>query len=246
MHTEIERAACGYDENLTLLQNYRAGDREAGERLVLINRPLVYAIAARFASRVSDSSDLIETGNIGLVKAMNTFDFSRGCCFSTYAVPLILGEMRRFLRDDGLIKVSREEKKLCARLNAERERRVGTGEDLSIGAIAAAVGVGAADAAAAMFAMSPIRSLDEQVFEDDDRATLGSILCDEEGERREFDRLALRMAIERLPAMQRRLILLRYFRDLSQAQTARILGVTQVKVSREEKKILQQLRNVLS
>ena len=103
-----------YDENLNLLQAYREGDCEAGERLAELNAPLVYSIAGRFAGRGADMSDLVESGTIGLVKAMKTFDFAHGCVFSTYAVPLIFGEIRRFLRDDGIIKVSREEKRLSA------------------------------------------------------------------------------------------------------------------------------------
>ena len=100
-----------YDRNLTLLREYRMGSEEAGEELAELNAPLVYRIAQRFSER-GEMSDLIECGNIGLVKAMQSFDFERGCAFSTYAVPLIMGEMRRFLRDDGIIKVSREEKKI--------------------------------------------------------------------------------------------------------------------------------------
>ena len=100
-----------YDENLKLLREYREGNMEAGERLAELNFPLVYSIAGRFSGRGADMSDLVESGNLGLVKAMKTFDFSHGCLFSTYAVPLIFGEIRRFLRDDGIIKVSREEKR---------------------------------------------------------------------------------------------------------------------------------------
>ncbi len=235
-----------YDENLRLLSEYRAGNEEAGERLAVLNAPLVYSIAGRFASRGADISDLIESGNIGLVKAMKTFDFSRECAFSTYAVPLIFGEIRRFLRDDGIIKVSREEKRLSAILSQERERRLSVGESADIASIAAAVGVSVQDAASALFAASPVRSLDERAFDDDDSTTLGSIICDEEAEGREFDKLALRAAIERLTEPQRRLIILRYFRDFSQTETAKILGLTQVKVSREEKKIVEILRAELA
>ena len=96
------------DKNLELLSRYRAGDRAAGEALAELNAPLVYKIAGKFTGRGVDIEELVETGNIGLVKAINTFDFSRECAFSTYAVPLIFGEIRRFLRDDGLVKVSRE------------------------------------------------------------------------------------------------------------------------------------------
>lgn len=235
-----------YDENLTLLRKYREGDEEAGERLALLNAPLVYSIAGRFSGRGADMSDLVESGNIGLVKAMKTFDFSHGCVFSTYAVPLIFGEIRRFLRDDGIIKVSREEKRLSALLCAERERRLSAGEDADISSVAGAVGISVQDAASALFASSPVRSLEEAAYDDEDSATLGSTLCDEDEEIRQFDRFALRMAIEKLTEEHRKLIILRYFRDMSQTETARILGVTQVKVSREEKKIMDILRRELS
>lgn len=235
-----------YDENLTLLRAYREGDREAGERLAELNAPLVYSIAGRFSGRGADMSDLVESGNIGLVKAMKTFDFSHGCVFSTYAVPLIFGEIRRFLRDDGIIKVSREEKRLSALLCAERERRLSCGEDADIASVAAAVGISVQDASSALFASSPVRSLEEAAYDDDDSATLGSTICDEDAEIRQFDRFALRMAIEKLSESHRKLIILRYFRDMSQTETAKILGLTQVKVSREEKKIMEILRRELS
>ena len=235
-----------YDENLTLLRAYRDGDAEAGERLAELNAPLVYSIAGRFTGRGADITDLVESGNIGLVKAMRTFDFSHGCVFSTYAVPLIFGEIRRFLRDDGIIKVSREEKRLSALLCAERERRLTAGEDADLSAVAAAVGISVQDAASALFALSPVRSLEEAAYDDEDSATLGSTLCDEEEEIRQFDRFALRMAIEKLSEPWQKLIILRYFRDMSQTETARILGLTQVKVSREEKKIMDFLRRELS
>ena len=241
-----EEKSKAYDENLTLLRAYREGDSEAGERLAELNAPLVYSIAGRFTGRGADITDLVESGTIGLVKAMRTFDFSHGCVFSTYAVPLIFGEIRRFLRDDGIIKVSREEKRLSALLCAERERRLTSGEDADLSAVAAAVGISVQDAASALFASSPVRSLEEAAYDDEDSATLGSTLCDEEEEIRQFDRFALRMAIEKLSEPWQKLIILRYFRDMSQTETARILGLTQVKVSREEKKIMDFLRRELS
>ena len=241
-----EEKSKAYDENLTLLRAYREGDAEAVERLAELNAPLVYSIAGRFTGRGADISDLVESGTIGLVKAMRTFDFSHGCVFSTYAVPLIFGEIRRFLRDDGIIKVSREEKRLSALLCAERERRLTSGEDADLSAVAAAVGISVQDAASALFAASPVRSLEEAAYDDEDSATLGSTICDEEEEIRQFDRFALRMAIEKLSEPWQKLIILRYFRDMSQTETARILGLTQVKVSREEKKIMDFLRRELS
>ncbi len=239
--TEIEKKQT-YDQNLTLLRSYLDGDRYAGEELTRLNMPLVYSIAGRFSGRGADISDLIECGQLGLVKAMRSFDFSRGCAFSTYAVPLIFGEIRRFLRDDGIIKVSREERRLGGILNAERERRIGAGEPADIASVARAVGVSPQDAASAIFSAVPPRSLDEAAFDDDSTETLGSIICDEDEEQKNFDKLALRAAIEKLPEMQKKLIILRYFRDMSQTECAALLGLTQVKVSREEKKIIEALR----
>ena len=234
-----------YDKNLTLLKAYREGDLDAGEQLAEMNAPLVYSIAGRFVGRGADMSDLVESGNLGLVKAMKTFDFSHGTAFSTYAVPLIFGEIRRFLRDDGIIKVSREEKRLSALLCAERERRLTSGEPSDIASVASAVGISVQDASSALFASSPVRSLEESAFDDDEGTTLGSIICDEDAEGREFNRFALRMAIEKLSPNHQKLIILRYFRDMSQTETARVLGLTQVKVSREEKKIMDILRREL-
>ena len=235
-----------YDRNPELIVKFRAGDRDAGEELILLNEPLVYSIAARFKDRGADQSDIIETGMVGLVKALRTFDPERGYAFSTYAVPLIFGEIRRFLRDDGIIKVSREEKRLCALLTKERERRISSGEASDIKAVAASLGVSVQDAASALFSEAPVRSLDECVFEEDSSVTLGSTVFDEEEAVRGFDKLALRIAIEKLSEMHRRIIILRYFRDFSQAKTAEILGLSQVKVSREEKKVMSILKEQLS
>ena len=235
----------GYDKNLDLIKEYREGKRDAGGELAEINRPLVFKIASKFTGRGVDFEELCEAGNIGLVKAINTFDFDFGCAFSTYAVPLIFGEIRRFLRDDGIIKVSREQKRLSAELNAERERRLAAGESTDIGSLAKAVGVSREDAAAAMFSSAPVRSLDEEAFEYEGH-TLADTVFDEEEERRSFEGLSLRLAMEKLPEFERKLIILRYFRDYSQVETARIMGLTQVKVSRTEKKILAFLRRELS
>ena len=246
MKNKTTEKRSAYDKNPELLRAFREGDVEAGEELVRLNSPLVYSIAARFAGRCPDMSDLVECGHIGLVKAIRTFDFSRECAFSTYAVPLIYGEIRRFLRDDGIIKVSREEKKLSSLICAERERRIAAGEDAGIGSIAESLGISAADAASALFATVPPRSLDEYAYSEDDSTTLSGVICDEEESEKSFTSLALRMAIEKLPCEQRKLITLRYFRDYSQARVAEMMGITQVKVSREEKKIMEFLRSELT
>jgi len=234
-----------YDKNIELLCRYREGDREAGEELARLNTPLVYSIAQRFSER-GELSDLIECGNLGLVKAMQSFDLERGCAFSTYAVPLIMGEIRRFLRDDGIIKVSRDEKRLAVLLCRERERRIAEGEDTSLSEIARAVGVSVQDAASAIFSAVPPRSLDERASSEEDSDTLGSLIADEDAESDSFDKMALRAAIEKLPPDWQKIVILRYFRDLSQEQVAKIMGLTQVKISREEKKIIAALREELT
>ena len=212
-----------------------------------MNGGLVTGIALRFIGRGTELEDLIALGNLGLLKAIRTFDLTRGCAFSTYAVPLIFGEIRRFLRDDGPIKISRAQKRLGARLASARERRMAAGEDgVRIEDLANDCGISASEAAAALEAAQPISYLSESVYGEDEGMTLEGTLYDEDEGERNMWRLALGEAINRLPELRRKIILLRYFRDMSQEETARILGLTQVKVSREEKKILDGFREVLS
>lgn len=239
---EIQEKQLAYDKNPELIRRYREGDEDAGERLVEINLPLVYSIASRFRERCDDMSDLIECGTLGLCKAIKTFDVGRGCAFSTYAVPLIFGEIRRFLRDDGIIKVSREEKRVAVLINREKERRQNLGLPTDVHSLAEALGITPQDAASAMFAEVAPRSLEENVFDDGDSTSLGSLLADESEAASSFDKLALKMAIESLEPRQQRIVYLRYFKDFSQAETARVLGLSQVKISREEKKIISLLR----
>ena len=227
---ELHEKQAAYDTNPELIMRYRAGDEAAGERLVELNLPLVYSIAGRFRERCDDMGDLVECGMLGLVKAFKTFDTERGCAFSTYAVPLIFGEIRRFLRDDGIIKVSREEKRISVLINKERERRQNLGLSTDVHSLAEALGITPQDAASALFADVKPRSLEESVFESEESG---------------FDKLALRMAIETLDTQQQRIVYLRYFKDYSQTETARALGLSQVKISREEKKIILLLRSKL-
>lgn len=235
-----------YAENLSLLERSRAGDESATEALLVANGGLVRNIAARFEGRGVDREDLIQIGSIGLLKAIRTFDPERACALSTYAVPLIFGEIRRHLRDEGPMKVSRTQKRLAAMLSEERERAVKRGEDPRLSDLADACGVTASEAAVALDAVAPSRSLSESLFGEEDGPTLDDAIADEDAEERNFYHLALSMSIDKLPPLRRKIILLRYWRDLSQQQTADLLGLTQVKVSREEKKILAFLRGELT
>lgn len=235
-----------YADNLAWLERSRAGDEAATEALLLANAGLVRNIVARFEGRGVDREDLIQIGSIGLLKAIRTFDPARGCTLSTYAVPLIFGEIRRHLRDEGPIKVSRTQKRLAARLAQERDRAIKRGEEPRLSELAATCGVSTAEAAVALDAVAPVRSLSETLYGEEDGPTLDDAIADEEAAERSFMHLALAMSIDKLPPLRRKIVLLRYWRDLSQQQTADLLGLTQVKVSREEKKILAFLREELT
>ena len=235
-----------FDKNPLLLSRSREGDELATEELMQYNAGLVTSIASRFLGRGTDMEDLMQIGNIGLLKAIRTFDPKRECAFSTYAVPLIFGEIRRFLRDDGPIKVPRGQKRLGAIIMAEREKALAKGEELTVEELAERCGISPPEAAAAMEATMPICSLSDFLFGGEEGPTVESALSDDEEAERNLNRLALSAALDKLPDMRRQIILLRYYQDLSQQQTAERLGLTQVKVSREEKKIFATLRKELS
>lgn len=221
------------------------------ERLVEENSGLVRMLARRFVGRGTDEEDLFQIGMIGMVKAVRSFDLSRGTAFSTYAVPLIVGEIRRHLRDDGLIRVGRGYKKLGAMLLRERNRIVQIeGREPGIVELATLCGVSPEEAAEALDASMPISSFSDPVIggEAEDNLTLESRLPDEESAEellRLEDKIALGQAIGRLTELHRKIVLLRYYRGYTQQETAVQLGLNQVKISREEKKIIIQLRKEL-
>lgn len=217
----------------------------ATEELINKNMGLVRSIALRFCGRGTEYDDLVQIGTIGMLKAIRTFDADRGTVFSTYAVPLIVGEIRRHLRDDGIIKVGREQRRLGIELRHVSERIMNEeGREAHIEELAAAVGVSLEEAAMAIEATTPLLSLSgggDETGELEDRLWVGEF---DEMERVR-DRIALGQAIDKLPVEWRKIILLRYYRNLTQKETADRLGLTQVKVSREEKKILEKLREIL-
>ncbi len=235
-----------YEENTEWLKRLRAGDPTALTRIVDANMGLVKRIALRFRDRGTEFEDLVQIGTIGMIKAARSYDFSYGTAFSTYAVPLIIGEIRRHLRDDGLIRVSRTVKKQGMLLMRAKEEFVREhGREPRISELAALCDMTPEEAASAFEATGPVRSFDEPTG-DDENMTLGNLLSDKENAIDALtDRIALGQAISCLPELQRQIVSLRYFRNLSQQQTGEILGITQVKVSREEKKIMQKLRCAL-
>lgn len=220
----------------------------ATERLICENMGLVRNAAMRFRDRGAEYEDLLQIGTIGMLRAIRTFDLSRGTAFSTFAVPLIVGEIRRHLRDNGIIRVSRTYKQLAAELTAAKTRIAEeSGREPPLSELAELCGVSREEAAVALSSITPVTSLSECVFEDDNGELSDRITDDESANEPAIltDRIALCAAIEHLPPLWRKILLLRYFRDRTQQETADILGLTQVKVSREEKKLLAALREEL-
>jgi len=235
-----------FSDNTSLVLSARDGDTEAETKLVLANSGLVRSIAVRFRGRGIELDDLIQIGTLGLIKASRSFDPERGFAFSTYAVPLIIGEIKRTLRDEGLIKVGRAQKKLGLDLMGAKARIMNEeGRDPTISELAARLNVSIEEAAMALDAISPVSSLSE-ASDEDGTMTLESRLPDTDNEiERTRDRIALEQAIKKLPTVQQEIVLLRFYKNMTQQECAARLGLSQVKISREEKKILEFLRKEL-
>jgi len=238
-----------YLRNRELILRAQRGDEEATETLIVENVALVKSIALKFRDRGTEFEDLMQIGTIGMIKAIRSFDMERGTAFSTYAVPLIVGEIRRHLRDDGLIRVSRGYKRTGIIIMREKNRiMTEEGREAGVSELAEFAGVSIEEAAVAIDAVSPISSLSDNVYGEDSK-TLDAIIPDRESAD-EFenlnDRIALSQAINKMPPDWRKIVLLRYYRDMTQQQVANLLGLSQVKVSREEKKIMSFLRGELA
>jgi RNA polymerase sporulation-specific sigma factor len=233
--------------NLELIRKYQDGDNKALDKLIEDNMGLVKNIARRFFGRGTEYEDIVQIGTIGMIKAAKSFDESYNTVFSTYAVPLIIGEIRRFLRDDGMIKVSRDvRKKGSVILHAKEEFQKEHLRDPKISELAEICGFTEEEVVYALDASTPVSSLQESIGSDENSATIEEITASDSNEIESvIDNIALREAISHLPKVQQQIVHLRFFKELSQQQTANILGLTQVKVSREEKKIFAFLRNEL-
>ncbi len=236
-----------HDRNLAYLHRIAGGDEAALAALVEENMGLVRSIALRFKDRGTEYEDLVQIGVIGMIKAAKSFDFSYDTVFSTYAVPLIMGELRRHLRDDGPIKVGRKAREQSLAILRQRENFIKErGREPQLSEICAALGITAEEAASALTATATPRSLHEKMGDGEDGMSLEEILPDPDNPVDMLtDRLALRQAVAALDPMQQKIIYLRYIKELSQQRTGQLLGLSQVKVSREEKKIMQILREAL-
>ena len=219
-------------------------DQLPREEFIQRNLGLARTCAGRFTGRGIDYEDLYAAGCLGLVKACDGFDPARGVCFSTYAVPVILGEIKKLFRDGGAVKVSRSIKELGLKINAERERRLKqSGVEPSVNQLAQALGSTPEQVAMAIQAAMPVVSLTPAENEDGNREWDVPV---ESPEEKLSERISLREVIDRLAPQDRLLIRLRFFGGKTQSETARVLHTTQVQISRRERKILQWMRRELT
>ena len=224
-----------------LLSLARSGDQQAKTKLVEENAGLVWSIARRYFGRGVEPDDLFQLGCLGFLKAIDGFDPEFGTQFSTYAVPKIAGEIRRFLRDDGTVKVSRSMKERAAAIKMTRQQLTGTwNREPTLSEIAELLDLTIEEVAEAETATAAAESIHRETGEDG--FTLEDVLTEGSPEEALIESIALREAIQCLSERERLVIDLRYYRGLTQDQTARIIGVSQVQVSRIEKKALQNLR----
>lgn len=233
------------DHTIALIKRSHDGDKEAREQLVEENVGLVWCVVKRFYGRGTEAEDLFQIGSIGLLKAIDKFDLSYDVKFSTYAVPMISGEIKRFLRDDGMIKVSRSLKELAYKSVQAREKLTDRlGREPTLEELAKETGVDKEEIVQAMEAGGEVESLYRPIHhkEGSEIRLLDRI---EERERREdkiLDTMVLKQLLETLDAKERQLIYLRYFADRTQSDVGKIMGISQVQVSRMEKRIIENLR----
>ncbi len=227
-----------------LIAAAQAGDKQASEDLITENSALVWSVARRFVGRGAELEDLYQLGCLGFLKAVEGFDLEYGTQFSTYAVPKISGEIRRFLRDDGAVKVSRTIKEQASAIKTARtELTAALGREPTVTEISERTGFSLEEIALAETATAATQSIDRETGEEG--FSLEDVLTDTESEERLVERISLKQAIGKLPERERTVVQLRYFHGLTQDRVAKLLGVSQVQVSRIEKKALAGLRELL-
>jgi RNA polymerase sporulation-specific sigma factor len=238
-----------YENNIELIRLAKKGNKNALNKLIEVNLPLVSTISKKFLNRGYEYEDIFQIGCMGLVKAVNNFDENYNVKFSTYAVPMILGEIKRFIRDDGMIKVSRSVKNTAKKLHYDKEALTKElNRDPTVEELSKYSGVNVEDIIFAVESANSLQYLYDTIHQDDGSPVL---LIDKLSENPEednemVDRIALKEALKSLDTKSRQIIMLRYFKDKTQVQVAKMLGISQVQVSRIEKKVLKTMRERLS
>ena len=232
------------DETITLLRAAQGGDREAAGRMIEENAGLIWSVARRYFGRGVEPDDLYQLGCLGFLKAIDGFDEGYGTRFSTYAVPKIAGEIRRFLRDDGAVKVSRGLKERAASIRAARiALEQALGRDPTVSELSEKTGLSPEDIALAETAALPTESLQQETGEEG--FSLEQLLGDWTQEERLVEYVALRQAIEGLPEKEKQVVFLRFYHGMTQQSASRVLSVSQVQVSRLERRAVKRLREML-
>lgn len=244
----VRKEEYNYEDNSILIPLAKAGDKNAMNRVIEMNLPLVSSISKKFLNRGYDYEDIFQIGSIGLVKAIKNFDPSFNVKFSTYAVPMIIGEIKRFIRDDGIIKVSRNVKSLARKLHFDKEQLTkDLGRDPTIEEISKYSGVEKEDIVFAIESSTGLSYLYDTIHQDDGAPVLLIDKLSEKGveDTAMIDKIALKEALRSLDTKSRQIIMLRYFKDKTQVQVAKLLGISQVQVSRIEKKVLVVMKQKL-
>lgn len=237
-----------YDNSVEDIIKAKQGCENAMSKLVEKNSGLIWSIVRRFKDRGYEMEDLYQIGSLGFIKSIRRFDTSFDVQLSTYAVPYILGEIKRFIRDDGPIKVSRSTKELCIKIREVQKDYINRyGQEIKIEEIAKILKYPKEEIAAALDSINCVDSIYDTGNNDDNTSTILDKLqsnCDDE--KNIVDKIVLKEAIEKLNERERKIILLRYFRGSTQSQVAKLLGISQVQVSRIEKKVLENMRVMLT
>ena len=244
----VKREDYNYNQNSELLSLAKKGDNDAMNKLIEINLPLVASISKKFLNRGYEYEDIFQIGSIGLVKAINNFDLNFNVKFSTYAVPMIIGEIKRFLRDDGMIKVSRNVKSLARKIHFYKEELTSKlKRSPTIDELAEYAGVEKEEIVFAIESSNTLQYLYDTIHQDDGAPVLLIDKLSEKGseDTNLIEKIALKDALRSLDEKARQIIMLRYFKDKTQVQVAKMLGISQVQVSRIEKKVLLQMKKKL-
>ncbi|WP_167262452.1 RNA polymerase sporulation sigma factor SigF [Alkalibacillus almallahensis] len=246
-NTQVQASqALSHEELISLIQKSQQGDTEARDKIIERNTRLVWSVVQRFINRGYETDDLFQIGCVGLIKSIDKFDISYEVRFSTYAVPMIIGEIQRFIRDDGTIKVSRSLKELNHKIRAKTEELTKQlNRSPSMKELSEALEIPEEDLVLAIEANQGTHSIHETVYENEgDPITLMDQIADQDSNW--FDHIALREAIEQLDRREQLIIYMRYYKDQTQADVAQRLQISQVQVSRLEKSILAKLEDWLN
>jgi len=235
-------------ETMELLKKAKQGDSEAREKLINCNLKLIFNLIQRFVHRGYELEDLFQIGTIGLIKAIDKFDFSYGVKFSNYAVPMIIGEIRRFLRDDHPIKVPRSYKELVYRINRSREKlSTSLKREPTINEIASDLNVSSEDIIMALEAIQSPSSIHDTLYQDDSDPiyVIDQLPLEKDSNPQWFEKIALKEVLAKLPEREKNVLMMRFYEDKTQSEIAKSMNLSQVQISRIERAALHRLRSIL-